>query len=152
MRLFCAVLSLMLPPLSATAQELPRVVPYQVVNARSIPESLTGAVGDPKAGRRLYLNAESGCAICHGMPGESAPAPGAGHAPDLAGLTDRMEVGTARLWIVAPTVLNPETEMPAYYAAGQRTDPLDPRFGEPLLSAAEIEDILAFLMTSGAER
>ncbi len=126
----------------AVADEPPRVVPYQIVNARTIPESLTGSAGDPAAGRALYYDPTIDCARCHGTPG----AADAVNAPDLGGLAGRMEIGTARLWIVAPGVLAPETTMPAYYAAGQRTDQADPRFGEPLLSAAELENILAYLI------
>jgi hypothetical protein len=47
-------------------------------------------------------------------------------------------------------VIDPETRMPAYYALGQRMDPADPRFGEPLLTAAEIEDLVAYLMQPSA--
>ena len=152
LRLLVLLVSPLMLASPAFAGDPPRVVAYQIVNARSIPESLTGAPGDPQRGRWLYLGAETGCAICHGMPGESAPAPGAEDAPDLTNLGGRMDTGTMRLWLVAPQVLDPETKMPAYYAVGQRKNPKDPRFGEPLLSAREIEDILAFLLDPGATR
>lgn len=125
-----------------------RVVAYTIVDARHIPKSLTGRDGDPEQGRQLYFDRDrTGCSGCHGSPGgPGAQANSEGDAaPRLADLARRMDRGTARLWLVAPMVLRPETEKPAYYAAGQRTDQQDPRFGEPRLSAQEIENILAYL-------
>lgn len=137
-------------PLDAGAQSRPdRVVAYEIVNGRGIPKSLTGDPGDPEAGRRLYFDrARTGCSGCHGSPGgPGAQAdPDTGDTPGLSSLPGRMSEATVRLWLVAPQVLRPETGMPGYYAIGQRDDPADPRFGEPLLSAAEIEDIIAYLM------
>lgn len=125
-----------------------RVLPYVIENAREIPESLTGQVGDAERGRQLYFNRErSGCSGCHGSPG----GPGAelsaedSGAPSLTGVASRMSSGTLRLWIVAPQVLNPDTSMPSYYTAGQRDNPNDPRFGEPRFSARQIEDLVAYL-------
>lgn len=126
-----------------------RVVPYTIENAREIPESLTGRPGDAERGRRLYFNRErSGCSTCHGSPGgpgSEGNVTGA-QAPSLTGIANRMNEGTLRLWLVAPGVLQPGTEMPAYYAAGQRDDPNDPRFGETRFSADQIEDIIAYLL------
>ena len=57
-----------------------------------------------------------------------------------------MNAGRLRLWLVAPTVLAPGTAMPGYYTLGQRTDPMDPRFGETRLTAGQIEDLIAYLL------
>ena len=73
-------------------------------------------------------------------------APAAPGAPALTGLAQRMDAATLRLWLVAPQVLRPGTAMPAFYLLGQRKDPNDPRYGEPTLSAAEIEDLIAYLL------
>lgn len=131
-----------------------RVVAYSIVDARTIPDSLTGRDGDPEKGRQLYFDREqAGCSGCHGSPGgPGAQANAAGDAaPSLSGLSQRMDRGAARLWLVAPGVLRPDTAMPAYYAAGQRQDKNDPRFGEPRLSAQEIENLLAYLFRDLAE-
>lgn len=116
------------------------VVAYTIVDARAIPESLTGAPGDAARGRGLYAG-EAGCMACHGMPG----APAGATAPDLAGVGGRLAPGEIRLWLVAPEVRDPETAMPAYYAAGQRRGAEDPLYGGPRLTAGEIEDLVAFL-------
>ena len=151
MRPFLILAVLLLPALTV-GQGTERVVAYQIVNARTIPASLSGQSGDVEAGRKLYFDRElTGCSGCHGSPGgpgaEADQAAGA--APKLDRVALRLEEGEIRLWIVAPEVRVPGTAMPAYYEVGQRTDPNDPRFGEPRLSAAEIEDIVAYLLAAG---
>lgn len=123
------------------------VVAYTVVDGERIPESLTGAPGDPERGRLLYAAPRAGCATCHGMPGASGD--GAQSADGLAEVGARLGSGEIRLWLVAPEMLDPDTAMPAYYAAGQRRDPRDPLYGGPALTAAEIEDLVAYLAGLG---
>ncbi len=123
------------------------IVAYTIVDGRAIPKSLTGEPGDPARGRALYAaEPRAGCADCHGVPGAAAEET---TAPDLSGVGGRLTAGEIRLWIVAPAALDPETEMPPYYAAGQRTAPDDPLYGGPALTAAEIEDLVAYLTTLG---
>lgn len=144
MRRAIATAMLILAPLAAPAED--RVVAYRIVDADQIPASLTGATGDAERGRALYADPEMGdCVSCHGLPGEEKGA----EAPALEGIARRLPEGRIRLWIVAPEVIAPGTEMPAYYKPGQRDDPKDPRFGEPRLSAGEIEDIVAYLLERG---
>lgn len=134
------------------AEAADRVVAYQIVDGRTIPDSLTGRPGDPEAGRQLYFDrALTGCSGCHGSPGgPGAEAnPNQDRAPSLQDLANRMDAGTVRLWLIAPQVLRPGTAMPGYYALGQRDDPKDPRYGEPILSAQEIENLLAYLLRQG---
>ena len=125
------------------------VVAYTIVDARAIPRSLTGAPGDPARGRALYRDEpRAGCSGCHGMPDGGGGKEG---APDLAGVGARLGPGEIRLWLVAPGVIDPETRMPAFYAAGQRTGAEDPLYGGPALTAAEIEDLVAYLASLGGQ-
>lgn len=126
-----------------------RVVSYAIEDGRRIADPLGGIAGDPELGRKLYFDRGlTGCSGCHGSPG----GPGAqanvqaADAPSLRGIATRMEEGTIRLWLVAPRAIAPESDMPAFYDVGQRTDPNDPRYGEPILTAAEIEHLVAYLM------
>jgi sulfur-oxidizing protein SoxX len=119
---------------------------YTITNGSEIAEKLTGATGAPgdaARGRALYAGeARAGCAVCHGVPGAvSGDAP----APGLIGVGGRLSPGAIRLWIVAPETFDPETDMPAFYAAGQRQGASDPLYGSPALTAAEIEDLVAYL-------
>ena len=119
------------------------VVAYTITNGSEITASLTGAPGDAARGRALYEGeARAGCPACHGVPGAAGEA---ASAPDLAGVGGRLSAGAIRLWVAAPAAIDPETVMPAYYAAGQRDEAEDPLYGGPALTAAEIEDLVAFL-------
>ncbi len=119
------------------------VVAYTITNGSEITISLTGVPGDAARGRALYGGeARAGCPACHGVPGAAGAATS---TPDLAGVGGRLSAGAIRLWIVAPVAIDPETAMPAFYAAGQRDGADDPLYGGPALTAAEIEDLVAYL-------
>ena len=68
-------------------------------------------------------------------------------APSLAGAGSRWSEGQLRLRLVDASRLNPATIMPSYY----RVDGLDrvgPAWrGKPILSAEQIEDMVAYLAT-----
>ncbi len=119
------------------------VVAYTITNGSEITISLTGVPGDAARGRALYGGeARAGCPACHGVPGAAGAA---ASTPDLAGVGGRLSAGAIRLWIVAPVAIDPEAAMPAYYAAEQRDGADDPLYGGPALTAAEIEDLVAYL-------
>jgi sulfur-oxidizing protein SoxX len=121
------------------------VVVYTITNGSEITESLTGAPGDAARGRAIYAGeARAGCPACHGMPGIAGKA---ATAPDLSGLGGRLSEGAIRLWIVAPSAITEDTAKPAFYAAGQRGGAEDPLYGGPALTAAEIEDLVAYLVS-----
>ena len=120
--------------------------PYTVENGE-IKASLTGKRGDPVQGRKIVVERSKGlCLLCHSGPFPEAPFQG-DLAPTLAGVGARMSAGELRLRMVDGAKVNPQTIMPAYY----RTDGLNrvaPAFaGKPVLSAEEIEDVVAFLLT-----
>ncbi|MCW5747061.1 MAG: sulfur oxidation c-type cytochrome SoxX [Alphaproteobacteria bacterium] len=126
------------------AQEAPR--PYVVVGD-AIPASLTGQSGDAARGRAIVADRQVGlCLLCHAGPFPEARLPG-NLAPPLDGAGARWSAGQLRLRIVDAARLNPDTIMPPYY----RTTGLQrvaPSFaGKPILSAAQIEDVVAFLAT-----
>jgi sulfur-oxidizing protein SoxX len=121
-------------------------VAYQVVGD-GIPVSLTGSPGDPARGRAIVLERAKGlCLLCHSGPFPQERFQG-NLAPDLAGAGTRWSDAQLRLRIVDPRAFNPDTIMPSYY----RTDGLNrvaPAFREkPVLSAGEIEDVVALLAT-----
>ncbi len=112
-----------------------------------ITRSLTGAKGDPARGRAIVINRQVGlCLLCHSGPFPEERFQG-NLAPDLAGAGKRSSEGQLRLRIVDSSRINPATIMPAYH----RTEGLArvaPAFrGKPVLSAEQIEDVVAFLMT-----
>ncbi len=105
------------------------------------------AAGDPARGRRLVLDRETGnCLICHTVPEPNEPFQG-DLGPDLGGIGTRLTAGQIRLRLVDESRLNPQTLMPPYY----RVDGLNrvaARYrGKPVLTAQEIEDVVAYLGT-----
>jgi L-cysteine S-thiosulfotransferase len=127
-------------PCSATAQELR---PY-TITGDSIMQSLTGAPGDATRGRALVLERTSTCILCHSGPFPEEKFQG-DLAPSLAGSGSRWSEGQLRLRLVNASRLNATTIMPSYY----RVDGLErvaPTWrGKPILSAEQIEDIVAYL-------
>ena len=113
----------------------------------AIRESLTGAKGDPARGRAIVASRQVGlCLLCHSGPFPDERFQG-NLAPDLRGAGSRLNEGQLRLRIVDSSRVNPTTIMPAYH----RTEGLArvaPAFrGKPVLTAEQIEDVVAFLMT-----
>ena len=120
--------------------------PYAVAGD-AIPESLTGAPGDPARGKAIVTSRQTGlCLLCHSAPLPEEKFQGT-IGPDLKGSGSRYSEGELRLRMVDSRRLNPDTIMPSYY----RLDGLErvaPAFrGKTVLSAEQIEDVVAFLKT-----
>lgn len=117
------------------------------VEGDAIPLSLTGAPGDPARGKAIVTSRQTGlCLLCHSAPLPEEKFQGT-IGPDLTGAGSRNTEGQLRLRIVDPRRFKADTIMPAYY----RQDGLArvaPGFaGRTVLTAEEIEDVVAFLMT-----
>ncbi len=118
----------------------------------AIPESLTGAKGDPARGRAIVATRQVGlCLLCHSGPFPEERFQG-NLAPDLRGAGTRWSEGQLRLRIVDSGRINAATIMPAYHrkeAVGtEGLARVAPAWrGKPVLSAQQIEDVVAFLMT-----
>jgi L-cysteine S-thiosulfotransferase len=113
----------------------------------AIPESLTGARGDAVRGRAIVANRQVGlCLLCHSGPFPEERFQG-NLAPDLRGTGRRWSEGQLRLRIVDSGRLNPSTIMPAYHRTEGLVRVAPAYRGKPVLSAAQIEDVVAFLTT-----
>jgi L-cysteine S-thiosulfotransferase len=120
--------------------------PYVMIDD-AIPRSLTGQPGDPARGYSIVTNRQQGlCLLCHSGPFPEAVFQGT-LAPNLAGAGSRWSVGQLRLRIVDASRLNPNTIMPPYYRIDDLTRVAHSYADKPILSAAEIEDVVAFLAT-----
>ena len=118
---------------------------YSVVGD-TIPVSLTGSNGDPTRGRTIVVNRESTCLLCHSGPFPEEKFQG-NLGPDLAGTGSRWSEGQLRLQVVDAAVLNPATIMPPFYRVEGLTQVNRAWRGKPILSAQQIEDVVAFLTT-----
>jgi sulfur-oxidizing protein SoxX len=139
------VLAAVLVGVSAgAAQEALR--PYAVVGD-AIPQPLAGGKGDPGRGRAVVTNRQVGlCLLCHSGPFPEERLQGT-IAPDLKGAGARWSEGQMRLRIVDAGRLNADTVMPPYYRVDGLQRVAAPFRGKPVLSAEQIEDVVAFLMT-----
>ena len=119
--------------------------PYAIVGD-AIPEPLADTRGDVARGRALVVQRTSTCILCHSGPFPEQKFQG-DLAPSLAGSGSRWSEAQLRLRLVDASRLNAATIMPSYY----RLDGLarvGPSWrGKPILSAEQIEDIVAYLVT-----
>ena len=113
----------------------------------AMPESLTGSKGDPARGRAIVVNRQVGlCLLCHSGPFPEERFQG-NLAPDLAGAGARWSEGQLRLRIVDSGRITPATIMPAYHRTEGFTRAAPAFRGKPILTAEQIEDVVAFLTT-----
>jgi len=120
--------------------------PYKVAGD-AIPASLTGKPGDPARGRAIVANRTVGlCLLCHSGPIPEERFQGT-LAPSLAGAGARSTPGQLRLRLVDAARLNPDTIMPPYYRLDGLTRVAKNFDGKPILTAEQIEDVVAYLAT-----
>jgi sulfur-oxidizing protein SoxX len=129
---------------AASAQEGLR--PFAVVGD-AIAASLTGAPGDAERGLKIVTNRQLGlCLLCHSGPYPQERFQGT-MAPDLTGAGARWNEGQLRLRMVDAARINPDTIMPPYYRLDGLTRVAAGFRGKTILSAEQIEDVVAYLMT-----
>jgi sulfur-oxidizing protein SoxX len=114
------------------------------VTGDAIPMSLTGAPGDPARGRATLVNRQSTCILCHNGPFPEEKFQG-DLAPGLAGVGSRWSEGQLRLRLVDASRLNAATIMPSYYRVDELHRVGTAWRGKPILSAEQIEDMVAYL-------
>ncbi|MGI9489608.1 MAG: sulfur oxidation c-type cytochrome SoxX [Geminicoccaceae bacterium] len=132
----------------AGAGQAEEPVAFEIVDETSIPASLTGAPGNADKGRETFTNRKLGnCLGCHAV-GELAAEPFHGEVgPPLDGVADRYEEGEIRLQVVNAKVANPDTIMPGFYVSDGLHRVAENFHGKTILSADQVEDIVAYLMT-----
>ncbi|MBX2854671.1 MAG: sulfur oxidation c-type cytochrome SoxX [Rhodobacteraceae bacterium] len=131
------------------------VSPQSVVYADgAVAASLSGATGDPSSGREIIITKGQGnCIACHAS---EALADAAWHGevgPVLDGVGDRWSEAELRGIIANAKMMFEGTVMPSFYKTDGFIRPGDGYTGEPatqidpILSAQQIEDVVAYLMT-----
>jgi sulfur-oxidizing protein SoxX len=135
-----AVMALVLSISHANAQ----LAPY-IVETGAIAAPLDGLAGDPARGRAIIANRQKGlCLLCHSGPFPEERFQG-DLAPTLAGAGSRSSEGQIRLRMVDSRRVNPESVMPAYHVAEGLSRVGAAFAGKPILTAQEIEDVVAYL-------
>jgi sulfur-oxidizing protein SoxX len=146
MRACAAIMAAVAGVLAAGIVRAEALRPYTIVGD-AIPASLTGAKGDPARGRAIVTNRNVGlCLLCHSGPFPDERFQG-NMAPHLEGAGARWTEGELRLRLVDARKLNPATIMPPYYVIDGMNRVVPSLRGKPILSAEQIEDVVAFLAT-----
>lgn len=122
------------------------LVAYRIENGE-IRTPLTREPADVMRGRAAVISRDAGnCLLCHAMP-EAGERFMGNLAPPLAGVGARLGAGNLRLRIVDSSRLNRTTIMPAYYRVKGLNQVTAAYRGQPILSAQQVEDVVAYLLT-----
>ena len=121
------------------------LAPYAVAGD-AIPSPLTLEAGDPLRGRSVLAGRDANCLLCHAVPETGEHFMG-DLAPPLSGVGARLEPGRVRLRIVDSSQLKHDTIMPAYYSLQGLNQVAAAYRGRPILSAQQVEDVVAYLAT-----
>lgn len=121
----------------------------------AVSDSLTGQPGDPAKGAEVLSKRSLGnCVACHAVTAlQDVPFHGE-IGPSLDGVADRWGEAELRGIVANSKMTFPGTIMPAYFKVDGYIRPGDAYTGKapegelpPLLTAQQIEDVVAFLMT-----
>ncbi len=143
--------------LAATSAQADVIAPDDVVMNEygEIAESLTGQPGDPARGLEILVSrSEGNCIACHQATAlEEYPWHGE-VGPSFDGVGARWDEAALRGIIVNADNMFPDSVMPSFYRVSGYTRPGNAFTGnapegplDPLLSAQDVEDVVAFLMT-----
>jgi len=149
-RSIVAITALFLGTTSAYAEV---VAPTNVMfEDGAVAASLTGAPGDAAAGRKAFLNRKQGnCLACH-VNSDMADQPFHGEVgPSLDGVATRWTEAELRGIVANSKKTFEDTIMPAFYITEGYNRPLEKFEGKSVLTAQQVEDIVAYLMTLKSE-
>ena len=114
----------------------------------AVTASLTGVAGDAAKGKEWFVGRKLGnCLACH-MNSDTAEQPFHGEVgPPLDGVADRWSEAELRGIVTNSKMMFEGTIMPSFYKDAGYTRPLKGFDGKTILSAQQVEDIVAYLMT-----
>ncbi len=102
--------------------------------------------GNAEKGRALATgSAEASCVLCHAIPGAKGAVGNIG--PSLAGVGARLSAEELKARIVDASRIDPKTVMPPYGRVDGLYQVAARYRGKPLLTAEQIDDVVAFLLT-----
>ena len=132
--------------LAAAAPAAGQVAQF-TVSGDAIAAPLDGLAGDAARGAAVVRNRETAnCLICHSIPDPSERFMG-DVGPPLDGVGARLSAGQIRLRLVDPTRVNLPAIMPPYHRTEGLVNVAERCRGRPVLTAQEIEDVVAYLTT-----
>lgn len=137
---------------AATAETAPAAVTFE---DGAVAQSLTGAAGDPAEGAKVMSSRALGnCVACHAVSAMPDVAFQGDVGPTLDGAADRWEEAQLRGIVSDAKMTFDGTVMPSFYKTGPYVRPGNAFTGKaaegelpPLLTAQQIEDVVAYLLT-----
>ena len=115
--------------------------------AALLPLASAAAAGDAARGAAIVASRSQGlCVLCHALPGQ-LPAHQGTLGPPLDGVGGRLDADALRQRLLAPERFNPDTVMPAYGRSEGLVQVTAALRGKPLLAPAQIDDVVAYLVT-----
>ena len=118
------------------------------LEAKGVLRSLTGSLGDPQKGRLVMINADKGnCIACHRIAALSGEPSHGDLGPTLNGVALRYTEAQLRQLLINSKIFFPNTVMPGFHTVDGLERVPAAYAGQPILSAAEVEDVVAFLKT-----
>lgn len=110
--------------------------------------SVTGMPGDPAAGKLAFTNRKQGnCLACHINDDASEESFHGEVGPALNGAADRWSEAQLRGIVVNSKMTFEDTIMPSFYRAENGARTLEEFASTPILTAQQVEDVVAYLQT-----
>ena len=123
----------------------PRLVSETQIVGDAIPSPLSEASAIAARGKTVFMDREGGhCVLCHAIEGLEAEFQG-NVGPDLSAVGERLSPGQLRLRIVDYQIVRPGTLMPSYYRIHDLYQVAEEYQDQPILTAIEVEDLVAYL-------
>lgn len=147
MRTVAVVLALMIGA-SAASAEVVKPADVKIIEG-VLTQSLTGQPGDPEKGRQWFIDRKLGnCLACH-QNSQVVDQPYHGEVgPPLDGVAGRWSEAELRAIVVNSKIaLHEDTIMPAFYRDTGFNRVAEKFAGKPILTAQQVEDVVAFLLT-----
>jgi sulfur-oxidizing protein SoxX len=120
-----------------------------MVKDMEVSKSLTGQAGDPEAGAKTVVDKKLGnCLACHAISKMSDQLFHGNVGPSLDGVAARYSPEGLRAIVVnSKQVFGEQTVMPGFYTLDVGVDVAEDFQGKTILSAQDVEDVVAFLTT-----
>jgi len=114
----------------------------------AIEKALCGYTGDAERGKAIASDGSKGnCLACHRLPIDGIEAYGT-IGPPLTGIGSRQSEGFIRLRVVDTRNINPMSIMPGFYRDPKLINrPGKPYIGRTFLTAQQVEDVIAYLVS-----
>ena len=136
---------------AACGAEAPGLISTADIDGDTLPQALTDVPGETMRGEMIFSNRDAGhCVLCHAVAELDVEFQG-DVGPALTTVGDRLSAAQLRLRVVDYQLVRRGALMPSYYRNHNLHQVEDKYRGETILSAQDIEDVVAYLGTLKAE-